>query len=72
MKKNVGYADRFIRALTALVFAALIISGSVTGILSLVMGIVGGLFLLTSVTGFCPLYGALSISTYSQDNHSLH
>lgn len=30
MKRNIGYADRFIRAMVALVFAALIVSGLVS------------------------------------------
>ena len=72
MKRNIGYADRFIRAMVALVFAALIVSGAVTGVVSLVMGIVGGLFLLTAVSGWCPLYAGIGISTCSEDHHSVH
>lgn len=72
MKRNIGYADRFIRAIVALVFAVLIVSAAVTGVVSLVMGIVGGLFLLTSVSGWCPLYAGMGISTCAPDDHRVH
>lgn len=63
MKKNVGNADRIIRIVLALIFAALYFSGTVAGTLGLVLVVLGGVFLLTSLLGFCPLYTLVGINT---------
>ncbi|MBE2230304.1 MAG: DUF2892 domain-containing protein [Chitinophagaceae bacterium] len=63
MKPNMGTADRIIRVLLAAVFAYLYFSGTVSGTLGLVLVILGGVFLLTSLVSFCPLYPLLGINT---------
>ena len=63
MNKNMGTADRVIRTLVAVVFGLLIVMGIVTGLVAWILGIVGVVFLATSVVSFCPLYTALKIST---------
>ncbi|MFN3705657.1 MAG: DUF2892 domain-containing protein [Thermoflexales bacterium] len=63
MVKNVGSVDRAVRILIALVLAALIVSGTLQGALAIVLGVVVAVFALTSVTGTCPLYIPLRIST---------
>ena len=63
MKKNMGGADRSIRMLLAAVLAYLYFSGIVTGTWGLVLVILGGVFVLTSLVGFCPLYTAVGINT---------
>ncbi len=63
MKKNMGNADRIVRILLAVVFAALYFTGTVTGTLGLVLVVAAGIFALTSVISFCPLYTILGIST---------
>lgn len=63
MKQNMGTADRIIRVLIAAVFAYLYFSGTVTGTLGLVLVIAGGIFVLTSLVSFCPLYTLLGITT---------
>ena len=63
MKKNMGNADRIVRILLAVVFAALYFTGTVTGTLGLVLVVAAGIFALTSVISFCPLYAILGIST---------
>ena len=63
MKKNVGSADRIIRLLLAAVFAYLYFAGIVTGTAGLVLVILGGVFVLTSLVGFCPLYAPFGINT---------
>jgi len=72
MKKNLGTFDRVMRVIIAIVFAVLILSGTVSGALSLVLGIAGGIFLLTAASGFCPLYTSLGIHTNSPHHHSVH
>lgn len=63
MKKNMGAADRIIRVLLAALLAYLYFGGVITGTWGLVLAIVGGVFLLTSLVGFCPLYAPFGITT---------
>lgn len=63
MKQNMGNVDRIIRILVAAVFAYLYFSGTVTGTLGLVLVILGGIFVLTSMVGFCPLYTLVGLNT---------
>lgn len=66
MKKNMGGGDRSIRILLAAVLAYLYFGGIVTGTWGLVLVILGGVFVLTSLIGFCPLYAPFGISTCSK------
>jgi hypothetical protein len=63
MKPNMGNADRIIRVLLAAVFAYLYFSGTVSGTIGLVLVILGGVFVLTSLISFCPLYTLVGINT---------
>jgi len=63
MKHNMGTADRIIRIILAAVFAYLYFGGIVTGTWGLVLVILGGVFVLTSLVGFCPLYSPFGINT---------
>ena len=63
MKKNMGTTDRIIRILFAAVFAYLYFAGIVTGTVGLILVILGGVFVLTSLIGFCPLYTAFGLNT---------
>jgi hypothetical protein len=63
MKKNMGNADRIIRVLLAAVFAYLYFSGTVTGIPGIVLVVLGGVFVLTSLVSFCPLYTLVGLNT---------
>ena len=56
-------ADRVIRVILAAVFAVLYFTGTVTGTLGLVLVVLGGVFVLTSLISFCPLYNIFGIST---------
>jgi hypothetical protein len=67
MKKNMGGADRIIRVILAIVFAALYFTGTVSGTWGLVLVVLGGVFLATSVVSFCPLYLPFGISTCKKD-----
>lgn len=60
-----GAADRIIRILIAAVFAYLYFSGTVTGTLGIVLVVLGAVFVLTSLVGFCPLYAPFGIKTCS-------
>lgn len=66
MKKNMGSTDRAIRVLAAIAVAILYFSGTITGTLGIVLLVVAGVFLLTSLVGFCPLYTLLGLNTCSR------
>lgn len=66
MKKNMGTADRIVRIVLAVIFATLYFTQTVTGTLGFVLMLLAGVFLLTSLVGFCPLYRPLGISTCSK------
>jgi len=63
MKINMGGADRTIRVLIAIAIAVLYITNVITGTLGIVLLILAGVFLFTSVIGFCPLYAPFGIRT---------
>jgi hypothetical protein len=63
MKKNMGSADKIVRVILALVFAALYFTGTVTGVIGYVLLALGGVFVLTSFVSFCPLYAPFGLST---------
>ena len=63
MTTNVGSFDRILRIVLALVFVGLYFSGTVTGTVGLVLVILGAVFLLTAVLGWCGLYTIFGIST---------
>lgn len=64
MKRNMSNTDRIIRVVLAAVFAYLYFGGIVTGALGIVLVVLGGVFLLTSIVAFCPLYAPFKLSTY--------
>ena len=63
MKKNIGLADKIIRILVAAVIAILFFTNVITGILAIILLIVAGIFILTSLISFCPLYWPFGIFT---------
>lgn len=63
MKKNMGFIDRAIRALFAVLIVVLYISGMITGTAAVILGIFAVVFIATSAAGFCPLYLPLKINT---------
>lgn len=63
MVKNMGRADRVIRTIVAAVIAVLYFTGTISGTLAIILGIVAIAFLLTSLIGWCPLYGPFGVKT---------
>jgi hypothetical protein len=63
MKTNVGNMDKVLRIVLAVVMSVLYFTGTVTGTLGTVLLILGGVFLLTALVGFCPLYAMVGINT---------
>jgi hypothetical protein len=63
MKPNLSNLDRVIRVVVAALFAYLYFAGIVTGALGIVLLVLGTVFVLTAVVGFCPLYAMFKFST---------
>lgn len=66
MKKNMGNTDRIIRVILAIIMAGLYASGTVTGILGIVLVVLAAVFVLTSLVSFCPLYVLVGLNTCSK------
>lgn len=63
MKSNMGTADRVIRVIIAAIITTLYFTHFISGTLGIVLMIVSGIFVLTSLISFCPLYRILGFST---------
>jgi hypothetical protein len=63
MKKNMGNIDRGLRILVALVVTILFVTNILTGIPAYILLGLSGVFVLTSLLGFCPLYTLFGFST---------
>ena len=66
MKRNMSNLDRSIRVVVAAVFAYLYFGGVVTGTFGIILAVLAGVFLLTSVVSFCPLYAPFKFSTHKE------
>ena len=68
MKKNMGLADKIIRLVVSAVFAALYFTGTVTGVVGIILLVLAAVFTLTSIISFCPLYTLVGFSTCPTEN----
>jgi len=58
-----GTIDKAIRIIVAALFSYLYITQKVVGGLGITLLVVGGIFLVTSLISFCPLYSIMGINT---------
>jgi hypothetical protein len=63
MTQNMGTADRVVRLVIALAVAALYFTGTISGTLAIVLGIVALAFVVTGFVGWCPTYVPFGLST---------
>lgn len=63
MKKNMGNADRIIRVISAIIIAILYFTNVISGTVGIVLLVLAGIFVLTSLMSFCPLYAPFGIKT---------
>ena len=63
MKKNMGGLDKVIRVILALVAGLLVYFEVVEGPSAYILLTIIGVFVITSLVGFCPLYGIFGISS---------
>lgn len=60
-----GGTDKFVRILLAIAVAVLYFTGTIQGVLGIVLLVFASVFVLTSFISFCPLYTVLGINTCS-------
>lgn len=63
MKTNMGNMDRLVRIIIAIVMAVLYFTNVVTGTLGIILLVIAGVFTMTSIISFCPLYTLIGFST---------
>lgn len=69
MKKNMGSIDKIIRLIIAAVIGVLFLTNIISGTLGVILLALAGIFVLTSVISFCPLYTLLGVSTCSKEEN---
>lgn len=67
MKKNMGNIDKIVRILVALVIAVLFFTHIISGTVGIILLVFAGVFVLTSLISFCPLYTLVGINTCPKD-----
>lgn len=58
-----GSADRAIRLIVAAILFYLYYNGTVSGTVGIVLMVLAGVFVLTSLVSFCPLYTLVGMNT---------
>ena len=58
-----GSTDKIIRVIIAAIVAVLYFIGTISGTLGIVLLVLAGIFVLTSLVSFCPLYAPFGIKT---------
>ena len=68
MKKNMGFTDRNIRVISAVIIAGLDFTGTISGTLGIVLFVLAAIFVLTSFISTCPLYMPFGLSTCKKED----
>ncbi len=68
INQNMGRIDRVIRIALTILIGFLYFSGTVTGVLGIILLVLGVVFILTSLFSFCPLYLPFIITTKNPDS----
>lgn len=63
MKKNMGNSDRLIRLVFAIVLVVLAIQDVVRGTAGIILLVLAGILVLTSLFSFCPVYKLFGINS---------
>jgi len=66
LDKNMGKTDKIVRLILAALFVGLIVTGIVSGIWAIILGVLAAVFVVTSFVSFCPLYFPFKLSTRKQ------
>lgn len=68
MKTNMGSFDRIARVCVSVIIAALYGMNVIGGTLGTVFLVVAGIFLITGIIGWCPLYTLFGVRTTGDRN----
>ena len=70
MEKNMGKKDRAIRGLLGVItlIVGIILLPLVVQVVGILLLIFGGIFIITSLTGFCPLYTIFKFKTLKNES----
>ena len=71
MKANMGTADKIIRILLAIAVVILYYTDQISGTAAIILLIVAGIFILTSIVGFCPIYRVFGISSNKKKSNKM-
>ena len=63
LRLNMANWDRIGRFIIGIILLVLALTGAVTGVLAIIFDIIGAIFVLTGLVGFCPLYAVLRFGT---------
>jgi hypothetical protein len=63
MKANMGIIDSVVRIVIALLFIVLYFMGVISGTVGIILLVLAGVFILTGLIRFCPLYFPFGINT---------
>ncbi|MBK7680986.1 MAG: DUF2892 domain-containing protein [Bacteroidetes bacterium] len=69
MKKNMSSADRITRLIISAIIVTLYFTNTVSGTAGTILLALAGVFTLTSIISFCPLYSIFGFSTCSVKQH---
>ncbi len=70
MKQNEGLVDRIIRVVLSLILFYGAMFWVSSSWLRILMAVVGGIILVTAVTGFCAIYAIFKISTNKKTSYA--
>lgn len=63
MNRNMGLVDRIIRGVLAITVLVLFLTGQLSGVAAIILGIIAVIFAVTAIVGTCPLYLPFKLST---------
>lgn len=66
MKSNMGVIDRVVRVSLAIAVLVLYLTGLISGLAVIVLGVLAVIWVVTSLIGFCPLYLPFKVSTRAE------
>ena len=66
MKHNMGTIDKAVRINIAAIIAVLYFTNVISGTVGIVLLVLAGVFVLTSLISFCPLYTIIGLNTCSK------
>ena len=67
MIKNVGKTDKMVRTLLAIILLGLIFFVGLGTVVNVILGVIIAVLVVTSMSGTCPAYMPLKMSTNKED-----